>query len=482
MSDILEIGLPKQRPSIIKVVGVGGGGSNAVNYMFQQGIRDVDFMVCNTDSQALDNSPIPQKIQLGETLTSGLGAGSMPDIGREAARESIKEIEEAFSGSTKMVFITAGMGGGTGTGAAPVIAEVAKDMGMLTVAIVTIPFLFEGPKRVTQALDGVEEIQKHVDALLVISNQKLREIYGDLKLSNAFSKADDVLLTATKGIAEIITLPGYVNVDFADVQSVMKNSGVAIMGMGSAAGDNRSFKAIEHALISPLLNNNDISGAKNILLNITSGNVEVTMDEVGQITDYIQERVGEEASIIWGTGTDQELDDKITVSIIATGFSESSITELVEKQKQKVRIVNLDDEEDKDDEFEPKGDDDPVLNFNLAENDEHPIRQVDFSEKESQAKARHDLFYGNNSKNKQQPLATINSTVAAQLGIKSALTEEELENDKLIDMLEKIPAYERGNALNVQRNKDQVSKFSLNENGDGIVFNEDNDFLNNNVD
>ncbi|MFC0877681.1 cell division protein FtsZ [Saccharicrinis sp. FJH2] len=476
MDEILEIGLPKQRPSIIKVVGVGGGGSNAVNYMFHQGIRDVEFMVCNTDAQALDNSPVPQKIQLGETLTSGLGAGSKPDIGREAARESVREIEEALGGATKMVFITAGMGGGTGTGAAPVIAEIAKDLGLLTVAIVTIPFLFEGAKRVTQALDGVEEIQRHVDALLVISNQKLREIYGDLKLSNAFSKADDVLLTATKGIAEIITLPGYVNVDFADVQTVMKNSGIAIMGMGSASGDSRAYKAIEHALISPLLNNNDITGSKDILLNITSGNVEITMDEVGQITDYIQEKVGLEASIIWGTGSDASLGDAISVSIIATGFTEKSIPELVEKQKSRVRKFNLEDDETAPD---PEPEDDvPRLEFGKEEPEELPIKEVDFTKKEMDDKARYELFYGNKKNNAGFEV----SAPAAKkhpIGLKTSLSADDLENDKLIDMMENIPAYQRSN-VNISGNEpEEVSRFSINENGEGISLNEDNSFFTN---
>ncbi|MFB6319768.1 cell division protein FtsZ [Saccharicrinis sp. FJH54] len=480
MDEILEIGLPKQRPSIIKVVGVGGGGSNAVNYMFHQGIRDVEFMVCNTDAQALDNSPVPQKIQLGETLTSGLGAGSKPDIGREAARESVREIEEALGGATKMVFITAGMGGGTGTGAAPVIAEIAKDLGLLTVAIVTIPFLFEGAKRVTQALDGVEEIQKHVDALLVISNQKLREIYGDLKLSNAFSKADDVLLTATKGIAEIITLPGYVNVDFADVQTVMKNSGIAIMGMGSASGDDRAYKAIEHALISPLLNNNDITGSKDILLNITSGNVEITMDEVGQITDYIQEKVGLEASIIWGTGNDESLGDAVSVSIIATGFTEKSIPELVEKQKSRVRKFNL---EEEDAEPEPGKDDDdvPRLEFGKVETDEKPLKEVDFTKKETDDKARYELFYGNKQNNAGYEVVSP-SVKRHPIGLKNSLSADDLENDKLIDMMENIPAYQRSNMKLSGNEPEEVSRFTINENGDGISLNEDNSFLNNQVD
>lgn len=480
MDDILDIGLPKQRPSIIKVVGVGGGGSNAVNYMFHQGIRDVEFMVCNTDAQALDNSPVPQKIQLGETLTSGLGAGSKPDIGKEAARESVREIEEALGGATKMVFITAGMGGGTGTGAAPVIAEIAKDLGLLTVAIVTIPFLFEGAKRVTQALDGVEEIQKHVDALLVISNQKLREIYGDLKLSNAFSKADDVLLTATKGIAEIITLPGYVNVDFADVQTVMKNSGIAIMGMGSASGESRAFKAIEHALISPLLNNNDITGSKDILLNITSGNLEITMDEVGQITDFIQEKVGLEASIIWGTGIDESLGDNVNVSIIATGFTERSIPELVEKQKQKVRKFDLEDTVH-DEDSDQVDSDEPQLEFGKVEPDEKPLMEVDFTRQEQDEKARYELFYGNDKQERPMEMASP-EIKNPPIGLKNSLTEEDLENDKLIDLMENIPAFQRSNAGISQSEPAEISRFRINEDGNGISLNEENGFLSNKVD
>jgi len=341
--DLMNFDLPVQKSSIIKVFGIGGGGGNAVNHMFELGIKDVDFVICNTDAQALDKSPIVNKIQIGSTLTEGRGAGNKPEIGKQAAIESINDIEEVLSHNTKMVFITAGMGGGTGTGAAPVIAKLAREMDILTVAIVTIPFRFEGSLRINQAIDGLNELQKHVDSLLVINNEKLREIFGDLKLSQAFSRADDVLATAAKGIAEIITIPGYVNVDFADVNTVMKNSGVALMGSGISEGQDRALQAIQNALNSPLLNNNDITGAKNILLNITSGSDEVSMDEVGEITDYINRSISKNALIIWGTSNDEFLGKAIGVTIIATGFEAHSIPELYVRKKQEKDKVELED-------------------------------------------------------------------------------------------------------------------------------------------
>jgi len=326
--DLLKFGFPTERPSIIKVLGVGGGGSNAVNHMFKQGINDVDFVVCNTDVQALAKSPVPIKIQLGQTLTEGLGAGSYPEQGKQAAIESLNDIVSLLSENTKMVFITAGMGGGTGTGAAPVIAKAAKELGLLTVAIVTIPFHFEGPRRFNQAIEGIRELKENVDSLLVINNEKLREIYGNLPASEGFSKADDVLTMGAKGIAEIITVSGHINVDFADVKTVMSNSGVAIMGIGEAEGENRAIEAIKIALSSPLLNNNEINGAKNVLLNITSGECEATMDEIGQISDYVQDATGSKADMIFGSCTNHALGSKISVTIIATGFGTSSIPEL----------------------------------------------------------------------------------------------------------------------------------------------------------
>lgn len=319
---MMQFDMPKQETSIIKVFGVGGGGSNAVNHMFEQGINGVDFYVCNTDQQALDISPVPNKIQLGMSLTQGRGAGSIAEVGHNAVLENIDEIKEILSTNTKMVFITAGMGGGTGTGAAPVIAKAAKDMGILTVGIVTYPFAFEGRKRSKQAEEGLEKLRESVDTILIISNDKLREIYGNLTLKDAFSKADDILTTAAKGIAEIITVTGYINVDFEDVRTVMTNSGVAIMGSSTAEGEGRSIEAVKNALASPLLNDNNIQGANYILLYITSSSQnEVMMDEITEITDFIQDEAGLTAEIIWGTGTDEDLGDKVNVTLIATGFS-----------------------------------------------------------------------------------------------------------------------------------------------------------------
>ncbi len=330
--EMMNFNLPKEESSIIKVIGVGGGGSNAVNHMYKQGIRGVDFVVCNTDQQALDMSPVPKKIALGSSLTEGRGAGAQAEVGRNAAIENLDDIKEILGNDTKMVFITAGMGGGTGTGAAPVIAEAAREQGILTVGIVTIPFGFEGKKRKLQADQGLEELKKHVDTVLIISNDKLREMYGNLKLSEAFGQADDVLTIAAKGIAEIITVEGYVNVDFEDVRTVMTGSGVAIMGSATTSGPDRAIKAVEQALASPLLNDNNIYGASNILLYISSGTEEVTMDEVAEITDYIQEEAGMDADVIWGNGTDDELGDKLTLTVIATGFSGEKLERVTGKE------------------------------------------------------------------------------------------------------------------------------------------------------
>ena len=319
--------------SIIMVVGVGGGGSNAVNHMFKLGITDVSFMICNTDRQALERSPIPNKVQLG---VGGLGAGNKPERGRQAALDSLDEIKEALTqNDTKMVFVTAGMGGGTGTGAAPVIAKAAKEMGILTVAIVTIPFKTEGRKRIEQAIEGIAEISNCVDSLLVVNNENIHEIYGELTLSDAFGKADDILATAAKSIAEIITAHYQVNVDFEDVRTVMQDSGVALMGSARGSGENRALDVAEMAMSSPLLNHRDISGAQNVLLNITSGSQEVTLSETYQITQYIQERAANNnaTDLIWGAGQDESLGDDIRVTVIATGFGMESIPALKAKYK-----------------------------------------------------------------------------------------------------------------------------------------------------
>ena len=319
---MMKFDLPKDhQSSIIKVIGVGGGGSNAVNHMYSYGIKGVDFIVCNTDQQALDISAVPTKIALGASLTEGRGAGSIPEIGRNAAIENIEDLKQALSKGTKMIFITAGMGGGTGTGAAPIIAKTAKEMGILTVGIVTIPFLFEGKKRRALAAEGIEELRKNVDTLLVISNDRLREMYGNLSLNEAFAQADNVLTTAAKGIAEIITVTGKINVDFNDVHTVMKNGGSAIMGAAKVEGESRAIKAAEQSLHSPLLNDNNIKGANQVLLYITSGTKEATMDEVGEISEYIQSEAGDTANIIMGIGTDETLGEGIRVVIIATGVN-----------------------------------------------------------------------------------------------------------------------------------------------------------------
>lgn len=333
----LEFISPKERSNIIKVLGVGGGGSNAVSYMYRQGIRDVDFIICNTDAQALELSPVPTKIQLG---TKGLGAGSIPEVGREATQENIEQIKEVLSINTRMLFITAGMGGGTGTGGAPVIAKAARELDILTVGIVTLPFKFEGRKRHLQAQAGIEEMKKYVDTLLLINNDKLRELFGNLTLTQAFHQADNVLTTAARGIAEIITVPGHVNVDFEDVKTVMKNSGKAIMGSGSAEGENRALKAVEGALNSPLLDDNNIKGADNILLYIASGTEEISMDEVTEITDYIQNEAGHNAEILWGNGMDEALGGKVSVTVIATGFDSKKV---VDSRAGKIVVGSLDD-------------------------------------------------------------------------------------------------------------------------------------------
>ena len=327
----------KEQSAIIKVIGVGGGGGNAVNHMYKQGISGVDFIVCNTDAQALELSSIPNKVQLGASLTEGMGAGADPSVGENSAIESIEDIKRMLGSNTKMLFITAGMGGGTGTGASPVLAKAAKELGILTVAIVTTPFAFEGKRRRMQAEDGLAELTKYVDSYLVISNDRLRDIFGNLTMTAAFAKADDILTTAAKGIAEIITIPGYVNVDFKDVRTVMNDSGVAIMGNAVAEGEDRALRAVEGALASPLLKDNEIEGARYILLNITSGKQEVTMDEVTIITDYIQEKAGLSADLIWGNCINDGFENELSVTIIATGF-QTSEERIKEKENERVEI------------------------------------------------------------------------------------------------------------------------------------------------
>lgn len=340
----ISFDLPKNQSNVIKVIGVGGGGSNAINYMFQQGINGVDFVVCNTDSQALQNTSVPNKVQLGVSLTEGLGAGANPDVGEKAAIESLEELQSMLDSNTKMVFITAGMGGGTGTGAAPVIAKLAKDMDILTVGIVTIPFQFEGKMRNEQAQRGVEKMRAHVDSLIMINNNKLREVYGNLGFKAGFSKADEVLATAAKGIAEVITHHYTQNIDLRDAKTVLSNSGTAIMGSSQASGATRASDAIMKALDSPLLNDNKISGAQNVLLLIVSGADEITLDEIGEINDHIQNEAGHNANIIMGVGEDDSLGDAIAVTVIATGFNAEQQHEIVNTEAKKI-IHTLEDEQ-----------------------------------------------------------------------------------------------------------------------------------------
>jgi len=341
----ISFDLPKNKSNVIKVIGVGGGGSNAVNHMYSQGINGVDFVICNTDAQALQNSPIPTKIQLGVSLTEGLGAGANPEVGEQAALESIEEIKEMLSSNSKMVFITVGMGGGTGTGAAPIIAKVARELDLLTIGIVTMPFNFEGKMRNEQAQKGIERLREYVDSLVVINNNKLREVYGNLGFKAGFSKADEVLSTASRGIAEVITHHYTQNIDLKDAKTVLSNSGTAIMGSATASGMNRSEEAISKALDSPLLNDNKITGAKNVLLLIVSGSEEITIDEIGEINDFIQSEAKSDVNIIMGVGEDEKLGDAIAVTIVATGFNKDQQHEISNTEAKKIiHTLNLDQE------------------------------------------------------------------------------------------------------------------------------------------
>jgi cell division protein FtsZ len=432
--------LPKETSSIIKVIGVGGGGSNAVNHMFDLGIIGVDFAICNTDNQAMELSKVPTKIQLGPDLTEGLGAGSKPDIGRQACIESIDEIKTFLANGTKMLFVTAGMGGGTGTGAAPIIAKAAQEMDILTVGIVTLPFSFEGRRRSKQGVDGLDELKKNVDTLIVISNDKLRQIHGNLKLSEAFSEADDILSTAAQGIAEIITVPGYVNVDFEDVNTVMRGSGVAIMGTATAEGDDRAKLAVDEALNSPLLEENDIRGAQHILLNITSGNKEVTMDEIFEITEFVQEEAGFGTDLIWGNCYDETLGDQLSVTVIATGFEESQPT-AVKTGNAKIKIpLDGENAKKKNGIFEvghDKGQSANTVEFdNVRSNYEQYQRQMGYSYEEPYVKSEDKERMEEERKKRLQYEAQKREERLRNLSVK-------LNNPQTVNELENEPAYLR---------------------------------------
>lgn len=506
----MEFDLLKEQGSIIKVIGVGGGGSNAVNHMYRQGIKGVEFVICNTDAQALEVSPVPTKIQLGSSLTEGRGAGSIPEVGRNAAIENIEDIRKILFENTRMVFITAGMGGGTGTGAAPIIAQTAKEMGILTVGIVTIPFDFEGKKRKQQADEGIEALKNSVDTILVIRNEKLREMFGNLKLSEAFSNADDILTTAAKGIAEIITVTGYINVDFEDVKTAVQNSGNAIMGSAVAEGENRATIAVEKALSSPLLNDDNIKGARFILMNIASGSREVTMDEIGDITDYIQDQAGLTADIIWGNCHDESLDEKLSVTIIATGFkTREEIGNEIEKKNRSlktIRVLGVDEPGDvpkanqkktpqEPDLFEPvlikkdepaaKPEAERTYEFNLGSSPNE-------NDKASSENSEGDIFDGGNPKVYDLHEHSLDAAEEDQFRktrdriarLKSLSFR--IGNAANITDMEKEPAYKRRNVKlnNVPHSSDNnVSRYTLSSEDDKKAeLRQNNSFLHDNVD
>lgn len=526
----MEFDLPKDQSSIIKVIGVGGGGSNAVNHMYKQGINGVDFMICNTDQQALDLSPVPNKIQLGATLTEGRGAGSNPEVGKNAAIENVDELKAILEKNTQMVFITAGMGGGTGTGAAPIIAQTAREMGILTVGIVTIPFTFEGRRRKMQADEGLAQLRDNVDTLLIICNDKLREMHGNLKISEAFSKADDILTVASKGIAEIITVAGYINVDFEDVKTVMKDGGTAIMGSAAAEGENRATKAVSQALASPLLNDNDITGANYILLNITSGEEEVSMDEIDEITEYIQAEAGNTADIIWGNGVDESLGNKISVTIIATGFGKKEPTGFGTEKKAEKIVRDLDDQVptsitqsrdqmEKEEEEKPK---EPTVRKERQETFEFTIRKSDSSaenkksteDKEVKRYTLDDeMDKDDNKPEETQSDEIINKKAKSETPqVKTKASSEESQEEQMEDQqkrsmgrierlkalalkmrtpngvndLEKEPAYKRRNIQlddTPHSSESNVSRYSLSEDEDNKTsLKQNNSFLHDNVD
>ncbi len=404
---ILDFQLESRTEAIIKVIGVGGGGGNAVNHMFREGIHNVSFALCNTDNQALMESPVPVKIQLGENTTGGLGAGNRPEIARKAAEESIDLIRDLLSDGTRMAFITAGMGGGTGTGAAPVVAKVAKDMGILTVGIVTIPFVFEGPKKIIQALKGVEEIAANVDALLVINNERLRDIYHDLTMMNAFAKADDTLTIAAKSIAEIITVHGYVNLDFADVYTTLKDGGVAIMSRGVGTGKNRVEDAIRDALHSPLLNNNDVFSAKKILINLSFGEKSpLMMEEMNALHEFMS-KFSRDIEVIWGAALEEDLTDEVKITLLATGFSITSVPGIEEHRKVESQAEEL----------------------------ERKIREDARKEQEEQDRQLIEKYYG---KKGLKELLTTNYQIEPIV-----LTTEELDDDKILEAMERVPVFKR---------------------------------------
>lgn len=480
----LEFDFKKKSGSIIKVVGVGGGGGNAVANMVQHGIKGVDFAVCNTDLQALESSPVDIKIQLGPHLTEGRGAGSKPEVGKEACMESIDDVKGFLDNGTKMLFVTAGMGGGTGTGAAPIVAKAAKEMGILTVAIITLPFKFEGMRRQRFALEGLEELKQNVDAYLVISNDRLSKIHGNLGLSEAFGQADYILTTAAKGIAEIITVPGYINVDFEDVNTVMRGSGIAIMGSATAEGEERARRAIDAAMNSPLLEDNDIRGAQHILLNITSGKKEVTMDEVSEITDYVQEEAGYGTNIIWGNCRDESLGEKLSVTLIATGFK-ASIGQDTKIEVRKTRVP-LDEHGELSEKNGVLMGFDEGVEANTVDFEEDDVRQtIEALNHDSSffAPPKSDVETENTDVKERDKYQKVET--ARRSYMRNNLSVN-LDNPKSINDMENEPAYKRRNValenVNEASGNVNLSKFEVGPDGENPLRESNNSFLHENVD
>lgn len=493
------IDFPQGESPIIKVIGVGGGGSNAVNHMYKQGIIGVDFAICNTDHQAMELSPVPTKVQLGPNLTEGRGAGSKPDVGALACEESIEDVRKYLNNNCRMLFVTAGMGGGTGTGAAPIIAKTAREMGILTVGIVTLPFTFEGRRRANNGMEGLHELKENVDTLIVVSNDKLRQIHGNLNLSEAFSKADNILTTAARGIAEIITVPGYVNVDFEDVNTVMRESGVAIMGTATAEGDDRARQAVDQALHSPLLEDNDIRGARHILLNITSGTREVTMDEIFEITEFVQEEAGYGTDLIWGNCFDEELGDQLSVTVIATGFGDKKSVFTASGTDRKV--VHLDERKSRDDDQSAQrvsleditGERDPVgygkdnsgaITYEFEDLEEAKARLRPRTREDRPSYRQSFLQNEEEARREKQREEMARRDAERREALRNRTELPKLSNPKVVNELENQPAYLRRNITLddvAPSDRPELSRWSIGDDEDTPLRRE-NRYLHDNVD
>ena len=484
--DLMKFDMPQRKAASIKVIGVGGGGGNAVNHMYAQGIKDVDFVVCNTDLQDLQKSPIQHKIQLGNDLTGGRGAGSNPEVGEKAAKESTAALQALLEDDTQMVFITAGMGGGTGTGAAPIIAEIAKEMGILTVGIVTIPFNFEGKMRYQHALRGIEALSQNVDSILIINNETLREKYGNLKITEAFTKADDILTTAAKGIAEIITVNGIVNVDFEDVRTVMQDSGVSIMSSGIANGENRAYEAIEETLDSPLLNKADIRGAKNILLNFTSGENEVTMDEISIVTNYIIQKAERDVNIIFGIVRDNAMGDELAVTLIATGFEMDNIPDFKQTVPKKINELGKQAQQVQNN---------TIHTVSIDETEKIPGQQTEINWDSLNQAQQTSMPENIRLINQDSPFKGENSLHNEEESEITPFNYEEVRKMNDITSLERKTALQRKEESlkqtspvtvepqnTISKQDDAPTRFTLDQNSKGVFINDKNKYLNHNAD